>query len=155
MEFKKKIELRVKYNILLTAISLFGLVCAFLQPMLVRSLTTNVISNFYIVACSPLIIICLSLGLFVFGLLNVIKNRKLLIDEKALKEKEIEANDERNKIIELKTWAYTSYTLIIGLFFGIIIASIFSEIVMFTLLGVLIATLISLVIINILVKKMM
>ena len=155
MEFKKKVETRIKYNMLLTAISIIGLVCAFLQPMLVRSLATNVISNFYIVACSPLIIICLSLGLFVVGLLNTLKNRKLLLDEKALKEKEIEENDERNKVIELKTWAYTSYTLIIGLFFGIIIASIFSEVVMFTLLGVLVFTLISLAIANILIKKMM
>lgn len=76
-------------------------------------------------------------GLIVAGIITIIRNVRILKDEKLLKEKEIYENDERNKMIGLKTWSYTGYAMFILLYVGLLVAGFISEMVLNTILVIL------------------
>lgn len=73
-------------------------------------------------------------GLIVAGIITIIRNVRVLKDEKLLKEKEIYENDERNKMIGLKTWSYTGYAMLIILYVGLLVAGFIGEMVLNTVL---------------------
>lgn len=76
-------------------------------------------------------------GLVAAGAITIIRNVRILKDEKQLKEKEIYENDERNKMIGLKTWSYTGYAMFILLYVGLLVAGFVSEMVLNTILVIL------------------
>ena len=76
-------------------------------------------------------------GLIVAAIITIIRNIRTLKNEKLLKEKEIYENDERNKIIGLKTWSYTGYAMFIILYVGLLVAGFISEMVLNTILVIL------------------
>lgn len=76
-------------------------------------------------------------GLIAAGIITIIRNVHTLKNEKLLKEKEIYENDERNKMIGLKTWSYTGYAMFIILYLGLLVAGFISELVLNTILVIL------------------
>ncbi|MBE5851493.1 MAG: hypothetical protein E7299_00830 [Lachnospiraceae bacterium] len=73
-------------------------------------------------------------GLIAASVITLIKNIMILKNADKLKEREIYENDERNKMIGLKTWSYTGYAMFTLLYIGMLVAGFFSEVVMNTLL---------------------
>lgn len=76
-------------------------------------------------------------GLIAAGIITIIRNIRTLKNKKLLKEKEIYENDERNKMIGLKTWSYTGYAMFIILYAGLLVAGFISELVLNTILVIL------------------
>jgi len=74
-------------------------------------------------------------GLIAASTITLIKNVMLLRNAEKLKEKGIYENDERNKMIGLKTWSYAGYAMFVLLYIGMLVAGFISEMVMNTLLA--------------------
>lgn len=75
----------------------------------------------------------IGVGLFVCGIAFLIKTKKILKDEKKLKEKKLEEQDERNKTIAQKTMSTTGIVLLFSIYLGLIVSGIFNMIVFWTL----------------------
>ncbi len=75
-------------------------------------------------------------ALIVTAIIKIIQYIRLLKNKEALKKREIYEEDERNKMIGLKTWSYSGYVMFVLLYVGIIVAGIFNVVVMKTLLVV-------------------
>jgi len=73
-------------------------------------------------------------GLIAAGIITIIRNVRILKDEKLLKEKEIFENDERNKLIGMKTWSYTGYAMLLILYVGLLVGGFIGETVLNTIL---------------------
>lgn len=73
--------------------------------------------------------------LFVF-IIFIVKYRKSMKSEEALKKLYIEENDERGQLIGYKGSVSTTVAMLILLAFSTIVAGFFNEIIFFTLLGV-------------------
>ena len=103
MLVEKKIKNRIIYSVCLVVL---GVVSAVLGVLGVGSFLpiemSEYIGGFYTGTGT---------GLIVAGIITIIRNVRILKDEKLLKEKDIFENDERNKLIGLKTWSYTGYAM--------------------------------------------
>jgi len=73
-------------------------------------------------------------GLIAASIITIIRNIRILNNPTKLKEREIYENDERNKMIGLKTWSYAGYAMFVLLYIGMLAAGFISEVVMKTLL---------------------
>ena len=62
----------------------------------------------------------LGIGLMAGGLANVMRNRRYLSDPKLRREREVAENDERNRLLGLRCWAYAGYTMFLALYVGIL-----------------------------------
>lgn len=76
------------------------------------------------------------LALIAAGVMSVMKNLRCLKDENLLKERALVENDERNRMMGLRCWSYTGYTMFLLLYIGVLVSGFFNEIVMRTLLAV-------------------
>lgn len=75
-------------------------------------------------------------ALIAAGLVSLIRNRRYLGDEKLKRERELVESDERNRLLGLRCWSYTGYTMFLLLYVGILVSGFFSELVMRTLMAV-------------------
>ena len=80
-------------------------------------------------------------GLGICGVLLLIQNQKLLKDEKKLKKQWIEENDERNRLVTLKTMS-TAGMWAFGLVYAALIVSFFLDMKVFLTLAAVVAAVI-------------
>lgn len=64
----------------------------------------------------------LGAGLMVGGILSAFRNRKYLRDPVLKKQQEVAENDERNRLMGLRCWAYAGYTMFLLLYVGVMIS---------------------------------
>ena len=69
--------------------------------------------------------------------MTVINNIRYLKKPELKKKRKIYETDERNRMIGLRCWAYTGYTMMLGLYIGILAGGFISLTVLKTLLAVL------------------
>ncbi len=97
----------------------------------------------------------LGCALIVASIITIIKKVRLLKNDEKLKEQEIYENDERNKMIGLKTWSYAGYAMFIILYVALLIAGAINVVIMNTLLAVLAAFALCLFVVGTILKKVM
>lgn len=64
----------------------------------------------------------LGAGLMAGGILSVRRNRRYLKDPALRKRQEVAENDERNRLLGLRCWAYSGYTMFLLLYVGILVS---------------------------------
>lgn len=64
----------------------------------------------------------LGAGLMAGGILSVRRNRRYLKDPALRKQQEVAENDERNRLLGLRCWAYSGYTMFLLLYVGILVS---------------------------------
>lgn len=119
----KKIKLRIAYSALLMILGVASLYVGFNVTLATGN--SEYSSGYYV---------GLGFGLIAASIITIIKNVRLLRNEEALKQREIYEEDERNKMIGLKTWSYAGYAMFILLYIGILVAGAINVVVMNTIL---------------------
>ena len=79
----------------------------------------------------------IGIGFMVGGAASVWRNRRYLKDEAALKQRKVEECDERNRLLGLRSWAYSGYALFLLLYLGFLASGFFDRTVMYVLAAVL------------------
>lgn len=132
INFDKKCKERIAVGIIFIVVGLISLMLAYLagDRMLVMYLepdTHDFVPSFYTgIGC----------GWAAAGIVVLIKNIRYLKNEKLKKEREIYENDERNRMLGLRCWAYTGYVMLILFYIGILISGFINMTVLKTLLVV-------------------
>lgn len=75
-------------------------------------------------------------GLMAAGIITVMRNMRYLKDPELRKARKIYETDERNRLLGLRCWAYTGYTVMILLYIGILVSGFISLTVSRTLMAV-------------------
>lgn len=75
----------------------------------------------------------LGVALMAAGAALIIKNRKYLKNPELLKKREVVENDERNRLLGLRCWAYTGYAMFLVLYVAVLISGFISATVMVVL----------------------
>ena len=81
----------------------------------------------------------LGAGLMAGGILSVRRNRRYLKDPALRKRQEVAENDERNRLLGLRCWAYSGYTMFLLLYVGILVSGFVDRtaaMVLLTVIGV-------------------
>jgi len=76
-------------------------------------------------------------GLIAAAIITIIKNYRLLKNEDKRRERALYENDERNRLIGMKCWAYSGYAMFLLLYVGILVSGFINILILKTLLGVL------------------
>ncbi len=79
----------------------------------------------------------LAWGLTAAGIILMIKNYRYLKNPELRHKKEIQETDERNRMLGLRCWAYSGYTMFILLYLGILVSGFISVVFVKLLLAVL------------------
>ena len=75
----------------------------------------------------------IGIGFMAGGAASVWKNRRYLKDEAALKKRRVEECDERNRLLGLRSWAYSGYAMFLLLYLGFLASGFFDRTVMYVL----------------------
>ena len=75
-------------------------------------------------------------GLAAAGVITIIRNLKYLRNPELKEKRRIYETDERNRMLGLRCWAYTGYTMMLSLYIGILISGFISMTVTKTLIFV-------------------
>ena len=75
-------------------------------------------------------------GLVAAGIISIIRNVKYLKNPELGKKRKIYETDERNRMLGLRCWAYTGYTMMLTLYIGILVSGFISLTVSKTLMVV-------------------
>ena len=75
-------------------------------------------------------------GLAAAGVISIMRNLKYLRNPELKEKRRIYETDERNRMLGLRCWAYTGYTMMISLYIGILISGFISMTVTKTLISV-------------------
>lgn len=75
-------------------------------------------------------------GFVAAGVVTIIRNRKYLKNPELGKKQKIYETDERNRMMGLRCWAYTGYTMMLTLYVGILVSGFISLTVSKTLMTV-------------------
>ena len=75
-------------------------------------------------------------GLAAAGVITIIRNLKYLRNPELKEKRRIYETDERNRMLGLRCWAYTGYTMMLSLYIGILISGFISMTVTKTLISV-------------------
>lgn len=94
-------------------------------------------------------------GLIAAGIITVIRNVKYLKNPELFKARKIYETDERNRLLGLRCWAYTGYTVMLVLYIGILVSGFISLTVSRTLMVVIACYAVILVIFRRLLQKAM
>lgn len=81
----------------------------------------------------------IGIGFAAGGTASVWKNRRYLKDAAALKQRKVEECDERNRLLGLRSWAYSGYAMFLLLYLGFLASGFFDRTVMYVLAAVLAA----------------
>lgn len=68
----------------------------------------------------------IGIGLMAAGMVLLVKNRNYLKNPDLRKRKEIMETDERNRLLGLRCWAYTGYTMFLLLYIGMLVSGFVS-----------------------------
>lgn len=120
---KEKMKNRIVYSICLIVLGLVSVLLGIGNFLPVEM--SDYISGFYT---------GMGTGLVVGGIMLIVRNVRVLKDEKLMKEREIYENDERNRMIGLKTWSYTGYIMLLVLYAGMLVGGFIGELVLNTIL---------------------
>lgn len=75
-------------------------------------------------------------GLAAAGVITIMRNLKYLRNPELKEKRRIYETDERNRMLGLRCWAYTGYTMMLSLYIGILISGFISMTVTKTLISV-------------------
>ena len=120
---EKKLKTRILYCVLLILLGIASLVISMgdVLPLKISEYVTGFYTG-------------IGFALIASGILTIVRNVRILKDPALLKERSIYENDERNRMIGLKTWSYAGYAMFILLYAGMLVAAFISELVLNTLL---------------------
>ena len=77
-----------------------------------------------------------AMGLIAAGVITVLRNIRYLKDPELNKKRKIYETDERNRMLGLRCWAYTGYTMMIALYIGILVSGFISLTVLTVLMTI-------------------
>lgn len=97
----------------------------------------------------------LGLALMAAGAALIIKNMRYLKDPERLKKREVAENDERNRLLGLRSWAYAGYAMFLVLYVGMLVSGFISMTVMMVLQAVIAAYALMLLLFRILLTRCM
>ncbi len=120
---EKRLKTRILYCVLLILLGIASLVISMgdVLPLKISEYVTGFYTG-------------IGFALIASGILTIVRNVRILKDPALLKERSIYENDERNRMISLKTWSYAGYAMFILLYAGMLVAAFISELVLNTLL---------------------
>lgn len=72
----------------------------------------------------------MGIGFMAGGTASVWRNRSYLKDEASLKQRRVEECDERNRLLGLRSWAYSGYAMFLFLYLGFLASGFFDRTVM-------------------------
>lgn len=125
---EKRIKFRICYAVILI---ILGIISIYVGNMVsLESGNSDFSSGFYN---------GVGFGLIAAAAITIIRNIRLLKNEEALNKRKIYEEDERNRLIGLKTWSYTGYAMFIILYIALIVAGAFNVVVMKTILVIIAA----------------
>lgn len=129
MDYARKCRTRIKVGVGDMILGALAVGMAFLSrggtPALnLEDGAREFISNYYTT---------LGMGLMAAGAVLIMKNLRYLKDPKLLKKREVAENDERNRLLGLRCWAYTGYAMFLLLYVGILIGGFISMTVLVVL----------------------
>lgn len=134
MDFTKKCKLRIGFSVGLMFLGGLALLAASLYgseyPAMISDISENqdFVRGFYVGT---------GYGLIAAAIITIIKNVRLLKNQELQKKRMLYENDERNRLIGTKTWAYTGYAMFLLLYVGILVSGFYNLTVLKVLLGVL------------------
>lgn len=131
-DFEKRCRLRIRLSAGLIALGLISLGVTALtegnMPILyLEPGAPDFVSGFYT---------GIGFGLIAAGLITIIKNRRYLKNGDLKKQRQIYETDERNRMLGLRSWAYTGYAMFLLLYIGVLVSGFISMTVMKVLLVV-------------------
>lgn len=120
---EKRLKTRILYCVLLILLGIASLVISMgdVLPLKISEYVTGFYTG-------------IGFALIASGILTIVRNVRILKNPALLKERSIYENDERNRMIGLKTWSYAGYAMFILLYAGMLVAAFISELVLNTLL---------------------
>lgn len=132
INFDKRCKTRIVLGILFAVLGAAAVALSFMAPNLpvlfLEPGYRDSITGFYLgTGC----------GLIGAGIMTAIKNIRYLKNPELKKKQKIYETDERNRMIGLRCWAYAGYTVMVGLYIGILVGGFISLTVLRTLLAVL------------------
>lgn len=133
INFEKRCRNRIIIGVVFTLLGLLALILAAassnsqLPILYLEPGSRDLISGFYSGTGA---------GLTAAGIITIIKNIRYLKKPELKQKQKIYETDERNRMIGLRCWAYTGYTMMLSLYIGILISGFISITVMKTLLAV-------------------
>ena len=84
----------------------------------------------------PQFYVSLGCAMMVTGVINIVKNSRYLKNDGLRKKRALEETDERNRLMGLRAWAYSGYSMFLLLYLGILVSGFISVTVVKTLLAV-------------------
>jgi len=134
MDFTKRCKLRIVYSIVLIILGLlalavssgYGTIIVPMTPVTEESL--DFIRGFYT---------GIGFGLVAAASITIFRNIQLLKNKELQKARALYENDERNRLIGTKCWAYAGYAMFLFLYVGILVGGMISMTVLKVLLCVL------------------
>ena len=142
--FQKRCVLRVVWSVLLMILGVVSILIGGYVP--IPTANAEFSSGFYVGVGS---------GLVFAGIVLLIRNLRYLHREEVGKQREIWENDERNRMIGLKTWAWSGYAMFLLLYLGVIISGFYSLLVMQVLVIVLLVFLLCMALFGMILRKIM
>lgn len=120
---EKKLKTRILYCVLLILLGIASLIISMgdVLPLKISEYVTGFYTG-------------IGFALIASGILTIVRNVRILKNPALLKERSIYENDERNRMIGLKTWSYAGYAMFILLYAGMLVAAFISELILNTLL---------------------
>lgn len=123
---EKRLKLRITYSAILIILGVLSIYIGNFVPL--ASGNADFSAGFYN---------GVGFGVIAAAIITIVKNIRLLKNAEALKQRKIYEEDERNRLIGLKTWSYTGYAMFIILYIALLIAGAVNVEVMKTILAVL------------------
>lgn len=127
MDFKDKCKRRIRINVLFMLLGLVVFMISLIFSQYLADSESTGLPSFYA---------GLGVGAFAGGFVRLLRNRRYLTDEQLGSKRQVYEMDERIRLMGLRSWSYTGYTMFLLLYLGIVISGFYNVIVMRTLLAV-------------------
>ena len=125
IDFEKKCKTRIKTGIGIIILVILSIGMVFLRKgNLLEENSMEFISHFY-----P----SLGFALIAGGFVKIARNVRYLKNPFLRKKQEVAETDERNRLLGLRCWAYTGYTMFLILYIGILVSGFISMTVLLVL----------------------
>lgn len=134
MEYTKRCKLRIAFSIGLVILGIISLAAASMYGTKIIPMTSyteeslDFLQGFYTGT---------GVGLIAAAVITMIRNMRYLKNKELQKARAVYENDERNRMIGTKCWAYSGYAMFLFLYIGILVGGMISMTVLKVLLCVL------------------
>ena len=134
MEYTKRCKLRIAFSIGLVILGIIALAAALMYGTKIIPMTSytednlDFLQGFYTGT---------GIGLIAAAVITMIRNMRYLKNKELQKARAVYENDERNRLIGTKCWAYAGYAMFLFLYIGILVGGMISMTVLKVLLCVL------------------